>query len=82
MFLFNKRLIKLLIILGFSAECNRTEIIHRFERSVMLKFIHDVMSPVTQFGKNGFLAQIGKGAKLKSSSSKSMCVTLEAMANF
>lgn len=62
MFLFNKRLIKLLIISGFSAECNRTEIIHRFERSVMLKFIHDVMSPVTQFGKNGFLAQIGKGA--------------------
>ena len=28
----------------------------------MLKFIHDVISPVTQFGKNGFLAQIGRGA--------------------
>jgi hypothetical protein len=28
----------------------------------MLKFLHDVVAPVTQFGKNGFLAQIGRGA--------------------
>ena len=53
---------KLLIISGFDAECHRTEIIKRWERSVMLKFIHDSLSPVTQFGKNGYLAQIGKGA--------------------
>ena len=31
----------------------------------MLKFIHDVIAPVTQFGKNGFLAQIGKGVNAK-----------------
>ena len=56
---------KLLIISGFDAECNRTEIIKRWERSVMLKFIHDALSPVTQFGKNGYLAQIGKGANVQ-----------------
>ena len=41
----------------------RKDIIKRFERSVMLKFIHDSVASVTEFGQNGYLAQIGKGAK-------------------
>ena len=50
-----------MIISGIDAKYRRDAIIRGYERSVMLKFIHDAVAPVTQFGKNGFLAQIGKG---------------------